>query len=170
MLWALPLVLLLLRVPEYEPRIEDSHRKQIDVNGKLCFVAFLETTFTFDEQENRVAYHDNFDTARTIVCLFAIDNADLLMKTQSFTDSVRGLRGRDVSFLLVGNKSDFERERQVPTATEKQKPRDEMLMRVMNTQRQQPRFQGVHYFGRNLWHSMSWKQPSQYGTSCWDSN
>ena len=100
-------------IDEYDPRIEDSYRKQIDVDGKTGLLEFLDTACQYG---STCDHQDYFSTSRTILLVFAINNRRSFDEIANFYFySVRELGGRDVSFLLVGNKIDLESERQVPT-------------------------------------------------------
>eukprot|EP01098_Paradermamoeba_levis_P012307 TRINITY_DN5359_c0_g1_i1.p1 TRINITY_DN5359_c0_g1~~TRINITY_DN5359_c0_g1_i1.p1 ORF type:complete len:191 (+),score=37.21 TRINITY_DN5359_c0_g1_i1:70-642(+) len=100
-------------IDEYDPTIEDIYRKQVYIDEEMCMLDILDTA----GQEEYSAMRDQYmRTGHGFVVVYAVTSRSSFDEVQSFRDQI--LRAKDsdkVPLVLVGNKADMERERQVTT-------------------------------------------------------
>ncbi|CAK8685238.1 ras-related protein O-RAL-like isoform X2 [Clavelina lepadiformis] len=103
-------------VEDYEPTKADSYRKKVVLDGEDAQIDILDTA----GQEDYAAIRDNyFRSGEGFLCVFSITDSSSFDDTQDFRDQILRVKGVDSStagsipFLLVGNKSDLENNRQV---------------------------------------------------------
>jgi len=100
-------------VEKYDPTIEDSYRKQVDVDGQQCMLEILDTAGTEQFTAMRDLYMKNgqgFVLVYSIVALGTFnDLSDMREQILRVKDS------EDVPMVLVGNKSDLNDSRVVTT-------------------------------------------------------
>eukprot|EP01111_Echinosteliopsis_oligospora_P018282 TRINITY_DN8282_c0_g2_i3.p1 TRINITY_DN8282_c0_g2~~TRINITY_DN8282_c0_g2_i3.p1 ORF type:complete len:262 (-),score=42.33 TRINITY_DN8282_c0_g2_i3:86-871(-) len=98
---------------EYDPTIEDSYRKQCQVDGTTCLIDILDTA----GQEEYSAMRDQYmRNGQGYAIVFDITSRFSFQEAAMFRDQI--LRAKDLDFvpmILIGNKSDLEHERQVTT-------------------------------------------------------
>jgi len=96
-------------IEDYDPTLEDSYRKQFNVDGEECILDIFDTA----GQENFAAVRDQYmKQAEGFACIYSITDQG------TFDDAIalhaRVLRIKeedDVPFVLVGNKCDLESDR-----------------------------------------------------------
>jgi GTPase KRas protein len=100
-------------VEEYDPTIEDSYRKQITIDGEIALLDILDTAGQDDYSAMRDQYMrggEGFILVYTITSRLSFD------EIQNLKDQVLRVKDRPkVPFVLVGNKCDLEKDRQVAT-------------------------------------------------------
>eukprot|EP01088_Endostelium_zonatum_P011614 TRINITY_DN25768_c0_g1_i1.p1 TRINITY_DN25768_c0_g1~~TRINITY_DN25768_c0_g1_i1.p1 ORF type:complete len:203 (+),score=60.53 TRINITY_DN25768_c0_g1_i1:125-733(+) len=100
-------------VAEYDPTIEDSHRKQLIVDDEVVVVDILDTA----GQEEFSSMQDQwFRAGEGFLCVYSITVKRTFDELPKLTQKI--LRIQDVAkipMVIVGNKCDLEEERQVPT-------------------------------------------------------
>jgi GTPase KRas len=98
-------------IDEYDPTIEDSYRKQVCIDGETCLLDILDTA----GQEEYSAMRDQYmRTGQGFLCVFSVTSRPSFDESVAFREHM--LRAKDkeyVPMVLVGNKCDLERERQV---------------------------------------------------------
>jgi len=101
-------------VEEYDPTSADSYRKQITLDGNEMNVDILDTA----GQEDYAAMRDNYyRTGEGFMCCYAITMEDSFEKLENFFEQILRVTDKEkVPFMLTGNKSDLEEQRQVETA------------------------------------------------------
>jgi small GTP-binding protein len=100
-------------VEKYDPTIEDSYRKQVEVDGKLCTLDILDTA----GQEEYSAMRDQYmRTGQAFVLVYSITDPSSFQDCQAIHEQLlRSVDSDDVPLVLVGNKCDLEEERGVST-------------------------------------------------------
>ncbi|CAM4807125.1 unnamed protein product [Rotaria magnacalcarata] len=100
-----------LFVEKYDPTIEDSYRKQVEVDGQQCMLEILDTAGTEQFTAMRDLYMKNGQGFVLVYSITAqstyndlVDLRDTILKVKDTTD---------VPMVLVGNKCDLEDERVV---------------------------------------------------------
>ncbi|KAL6055854.1 Ras GTPase [Balamuthia mandrillaris] len=101
-------------IDEYDPTIEDSYRKQVNVDGEVCLLDILDTA----GQEEYSAMRDQYmRTGQGFLCVYAINSRTSFEEIISFREQILRVKDEDnVPMVLVGNKSDLEEQRQVATS------------------------------------------------------
>ncbi|KAF0979170.1 hypothetical protein FDP41_001513 [Naegleria fowleri] len=98
-------------VEKYDPTIEDSYRKQIEVDGKACMLDILDTA----GQEEYSAMRDQYmRTGQAFILVYSITDPSSFEDLLTIHEQL--LRSKDadeVPIVLVGNKCDLEEERAV---------------------------------------------------------
>ena len=100
-------------VEEYDPTIEDSYRKTLEVDKELCLLDILDTA----GQEEYSALRDQYmRSGMGFLCVFSVVERKTFEEINTFRDQI--LRAKDadrVPMVLVGNKCDLEKDRKVTT-------------------------------------------------------
>ncbi|KAL6072109.1 Ras GTPase [Balamuthia mandrillaris] len=100
-------------IEEYDPTIEDSYRKQISVDGNVCFLDILDTA----GQEEYGAMRDQYmRTGQGFLLVYDITERSTFEEVPIFKEQI--LRATDkerVPLTIVGNKCDLENRRAVST-------------------------------------------------------
>ncbi|KAL6061754.1 Ras GTPase [Balamuthia mandrillaris] len=101
-------------IDEYDPTIEDSYRKQVNVDGEVCLLDILDTA----GQEEYSAMRDQYmRTGQGFLCVYAITSRTSFEEITSFREQILRVKDEDdVPMVVVGNKSDLEDSRQVATS------------------------------------------------------
>jgi len=98
-------------VPEYDPTIEDSHRKQVSIDDDVSMLDILDTA----GQEEYSSMQDQwFRTGQGFLCVYSIISRKSFNELPALRDKI--LRIKDASkvpLVLVGNKCDLTDEREV---------------------------------------------------------
>jgi len=98
-------------VPDYDPTLEDSYRKQVEVDGKNCVLDIFDT-----------AGHEDFSAVRDqymrdgegFMFVYSITHAVSFKAIRSLYEHALRIKDLDkVPAVLIGNKSDLENEREV---------------------------------------------------------
>jgi len=98
-------------VPEYDPTIEDSHRKQVSVDDMVSMLDILDTA----GQEEYASMQDQwFRTGHGFVVVYSIVNKKSFNEVTPLVEKIRRIKDNDkVPMILCGNKCDLEAERTV---------------------------------------------------------
>jgi GTPase KRas protein len=101
-------------IEEYDPTIEDSYRKQVHVDSEVCLLDILDTA----GQEEYSAMRDSYmRTGQAFLCSYAVNSRSSFDEIDSFREQILRVKDEErVPMVLVGNKCDLVRERQVTAA------------------------------------------------------
>ncbi|KAB7507217.1 UNVERIFIED_CONTAM: hypothetical protein RMT77_013406 [Armadillidium vulgare] len=98
-------------VEKYDPTIEDSYRKQVDVDGQQCMLEILDTAGTEQFTAMRDLYMKN---GQGFVLVYSITSQSTFNDLQDLREQILRVKDTDdVPMILVGNKCDLEDERVV---------------------------------------------------------
>jgi Ras-related protein Rap-1A/Ras-related protein Rap-1B len=98
-------------VERYDPTIEDSYRKQIEVDGQQCMLEILDTAGTEQFLSMRDLY---MKTGHGFVLVYSITTQSTINDLAELREQILRVKGEDkVPMVLVGNKCDLENERAV---------------------------------------------------------
>ncbi|XP_003383013.1 PREDICTED: ras-related protein O-Krev [Amphimedon queenslandica] len=98
-------------VEKYDPTIEDSYRKQVEVDGAQCMLEILDTAGTEQFTAMRDLYMKN---GQGFVLVFSITSQSTFNDLGDLRDQILRVKDADdVPMVLVGNKCDLEDERVV---------------------------------------------------------
>merc|ERR1711862_280955 len=99
-------------VEKYDPTIEDSYRKQVEVDGQQCMLEILDTAGTEQFTAMRDLYMKN---GQGFVLVYSITAQSTFGDLEDLHDQIQRVKDTDkVPMVLVGNKCDLEDERVVP--------------------------------------------------------
>ncbi|KAF2660299.1 putative ras small monomeric GTPase [Lophiostoma macrostomum CBS 122681] len=99
-------------IESYDPTIEDSYRKHIDVDGRHVILEILDTAGTEQFTAMRELY---MKTGQGFLLVFSITSMTSLYELAELREQIRRIKEDDnVPLVLVGNKSDLEEDRAVP--------------------------------------------------------
>jgi len=100
-------------VEKYDPTIEDSYRKQVDVDGQQCMLEILDTAGTEQFTAMRDLYMKN---GQGFVLVYSIVALGTFNDLQDMREQILRVKDtEDVPMVLVGNKSDLNDSRVVTT-------------------------------------------------------
>eukprot|EP01130_Rhizamoeba_saxonica_P007147 TRINITY_DN2877_c0_g1_i1.p1 TRINITY_DN2877_c0_g1~~TRINITY_DN2877_c0_g1_i1.p1 ORF type:complete len:184 (-),score=52.21 TRINITY_DN2877_c0_g1_i1:54-605(-) len=100
-------------VKKYDPTIEDSYRKTIEVDGDQCILEILDTAGTEQFTATRDLYMKNGDG---FVLIFSITASSTIHDLPDLYQRICKVKDKPVvPIVLVGNKCDLEDRRQVST-------------------------------------------------------
>merc|ERR1711879_47001 len=96
---------------EYDPTIEDSYRKQVEIDQETCLLDILDTA----GQEEFSAMRDQYmRTGQGFLCVYSITSRSSFEEISSFREQILRVKEEDnVPMVLVGNKCDLEDSRVV---------------------------------------------------------
>jgi small GTP-binding protein len=98
-------------VEKYDPTIEDSYRKQVEVDGQQCMLEILDTAGTEQFTAMRDLYMKN---GQGFVLVYSITAQSTFNDLQDLREQILRVKDMDkVPMVLVGNKCDLEDERVV---------------------------------------------------------
>eukprot|EP00055_Hartaetosiga_balthica_P004948 m.13810 g.13810 ORF g.13810 m.13810 type:complete len:218 (-) comp4200_c0_seq2:1059-1712(-) len=98
-------------VEKYDPTIEDSYRKQVEVDGGPCMLEILDTAGTEQFTAMRDLYMKN---GQGFVLVYSITAQSTFNDLQDLREQILRVKDADdVPMVLVGNKCDLEEERMV---------------------------------------------------------
>merc|ERR1712083_550419 len=98
-------------VEKYDPTIEDSYRKQVEVDGQQCTLEILDTAGTEQFTAMRDLYMKN---GQGFVLVYSITAQSTFNDLYEIRDQILRVKdSEDVPIILVGNKCDLEEEREV---------------------------------------------------------
>uniref|UniRef100_A0A183CHJ8 small monomeric GTPase n=1 Tax=Globodera pallida TaxID=36090 RepID=A0A183CHJ8_GLOPA len=98
-------------VEKYDPTIEDSYRKQLEVDGQQCMLEILDTAGTEQFTAMRDLYMKN---GQGFVLVYSITAQSTFNDLMDLRDQILRVKDTDdVPMILVGNKYDLEDERVV---------------------------------------------------------
>jgi len=99
-------------VEKYDPTIEDSYRKQVEVDNSQCMLEILDTAGTEQFTAMRDLYMKN---GQGFVLVYSITAQSTFGDLEDLHDQIQRVKDTDnVPMVLVGNKCDLEDERVVP--------------------------------------------------------
>eukprot|EP01087_Luapelamoeba_hula_P009611 TRINITY_DN24_c0_g1_i1.p1 TRINITY_DN24_c0_g1~~TRINITY_DN24_c0_g1_i1.p1 ORF type:complete len:197 (-),score=39.17 TRINITY_DN24_c0_g1_i1:267-857(-) len=98
-------------VPEYDPTIEDSHRKQVSIDEDVSMLDILDTA----GQEEYSSMQDQwFRTGQGFLCVYSIISRKSFNELPALRDKILRIKDANkVPMVLVGNKCDLVEEREV---------------------------------------------------------
>jgi len=100
-------------VEKYDPTIEDSYRKQVEVEGVACLLDILDTAGQDEYSALREQY---MKTGQGFILVYSITSPTSFEAATKFRDQILKMKNApEVPIILVGNKSDLEDERAVTT-------------------------------------------------------
>jgi len=98
-------------VEKYDPTIEDSYRKQVEVDGAQCMLEILDTAGTEQFTAMRDLYMKN---GQGFVLVYSITAQSTFGDLEDLHEQIHRVKDTDkVPMVLVGNKCDLEDERVV---------------------------------------------------------
>eukprot|EP00052_Salpingoeca_macrocollata_P013111 m.102552 g.102552 ORF g.102552 m.102552 type:complete len:188 (-) comp18782_c0_seq2:120-683(-) len=98
-------------VEKYDPTIEDSYRKQVDVDGTQCMLEILDTAGTEQFTAMRDLYMRN---GQGFALVYSITAQSTFNDLAELRDQIGQIKDSDqIPLVLVGNKCDLEDERVV---------------------------------------------------------
>ncbi|RJE18981.1 Ras-related protein [Aspergillus sclerotialis] len=101
-------------IESYDPTIEDSYRKQIEVDGRQCILEILDTAGTEQFTAMRELY---MKQGQGFLLVFSITSASSLHELSELREQITRIKDDEqVPIVIVGNKSDLEEDRAVPRA------------------------------------------------------
>ncbi|KAI5246192.1 ras-related protein RSR1 [Aureobasidium subglaciale] len=101
-------------IERYDPTIEDSYRKQIDVDGRQVILEILDTAGTEQFTAMRELY---MKSGQGFLLVFSITSSSSLKELSELREQLVNLKDDpNVPIVLVGNKSDLEEDRAVSRA------------------------------------------------------
>lgn len=99
-------------IESYDPTIEDSYRKVLDVDGRHVVLEILDTAGTEQFTAMRELY---MKTGQGFLLVFSITSASSFHELAELREQIRRIKDDDnVPMVLIGNKSDLEEDRAVP--------------------------------------------------------
>ncbi|KAI9684115.1 MAG: Ras- protein rsr1 [Trizodia sp. TS-e1964] len=101
-------------IESYDPTIEDSYRKQIEVDGRQCVLEILDTAGTEQFTSMREIY---MKSGQGFLLVFSITSLSSLNELSELREQIIRIKDDDrVPIVIVGNKSDLEDDRAVSRA------------------------------------------------------
>eukprot|EP01103_Thecamoeba_quadrilineata_P009593 TRINITY_DN1937_c0_g1_i1.p1 TRINITY_DN1937_c0_g1~~TRINITY_DN1937_c0_g1_i1.p1 ORF type:complete len:192 (+),score=29.89 TRINITY_DN1937_c0_g1_i1:87-662(+) len=101
-------------VEKYDPTIEDSYRKLVEVDGAACMLDIMDTA----GQEEYSALRDQYmKTGQGFLLVYTITSVSSFEAAGKLRVQILRIKEehQDIPIMLVGNKVDLEEDRQVPT-------------------------------------------------------
>jgi len=109
-------------VPEYDPTLEDSYRKTIEVDSHFCTCDIYDTAGTEDFKMVRDSY---VREAEGFLCVFALDNLDSFREVIRLHDHVARVKDfsfdKTFPFVVAGNKADLDESEKIVSRDEVEK-------------------------------------------------
>jgi small GTP-binding protein len=97
-------------VDNYDPTIEDSYRKKIEVNGKSCILDILDTA----EKEYNEMNGRYVRTAQSVILAYSITDEQSFLNVETNLEYfLRSMDSDECPFFIVGLKCDLENQRTV---------------------------------------------------------
>lgn len=99
---------------KYDPTIEDSYMKQVEVDGVACTLDIMDTA----GQEEFGALRDQYmKTGQGFLIVYSITTLTSFEAVTKFRNQILRVQEDrlDIPIILVGNKKDLEEDREVPT-------------------------------------------------------
>lgn len=100
-------------VHEYDPTIENSYRKQVEIDGETCMLDILDTA----GQEEYSAMRDQYiRTGQGFLIVYSVASRSSFDAVTNFRDQILRVKDEDeYPMIILGNKCDLENEREVQT-------------------------------------------------------
>ncbi|KAI8829635.1 small G-protein Ras2 [Chytriomyces cf. hyalinus JEL632] len=102
-------------VEHYDPTIEDSYRKQVNIDGETCVLEILDTA---GQEEYSSSMGDQWlRRGDGFLLIYSITSRQSFARIKRFREQLARVRdhSEDISIVLVGNKCDMAGEREVST-------------------------------------------------------
>jgi len=101
-------------VTEYDPTVEDAYKKEHQIDGKEITVEIIDTA---GQEEYTSGLQDKFIRGgEGFILVYSITSRTSLNRVKEIRNKIAWTKdSEDVAIILVGNKSDLVKERQVPT-------------------------------------------------------
>jgi len=98
-------------VSEYDPTIEDSHRKQVSIDDQVSMLDILDTA----GQEEYESMQDQwFRTGEGFLCMYSVTSKKSMSEVERLRNKILRIKDKSaVPMVLVGNKCDLVEEREV---------------------------------------------------------
>lgn len=101
-------------VDEYDPTIEDSYRKQCNIDEE---VALLDVLDTAGQEEYSAMREQYMRTGEGFLCVYSITSRNSFEEITTFHQQILRVKDKDYfPIIIVGNKADLESDRQVTQA------------------------------------------------------
>ncbi|XP_065184265.1 ras-related protein Rap-1A-like isoform X2 [Sycon ciliatum] len=101
-------------VEKYDPTIEDSYRKSVDVDGQQCMLEILDTAGTEQFTAMRDLYMKN---GQGFALIYSIQSQQSFSELGNMREQILRVKdATDIPIILVGNKCDLEDERVISAA------------------------------------------------------
>lgn len=95
----------------YDPTIEDSYRKQIEVDGRACDLEILDTAGVAQFTAMRELY---IKSGKGFLLVYSVTDENSLKELESIRQQLVRIKDSDnVPMLLIGNKCDLDEERKI---------------------------------------------------------
>lgn len=96
-------------VESYDPTIEDSYRKQIEIDGRACDLEILDTAGVAQFTAMRELY---IKSGKGFLLVYSVTDENSLKELLALREQVLRIKDTDnVPMVLIGNKSDLESDR-----------------------------------------------------------
>lgn len=96
-------------VESYDPTIEDSYRKQIEIDGRACDLEILDTAGVAQFTAMRELY---IKSGKGFLLVYSVTDENSLKELLALREQVLRIKDSDnVPMVLIGNKSDLENDR-----------------------------------------------------------
>jgi len=99
-------------VEKYDPTIEDSYRKQVEIDGSACVLDIMDTA----GQEEYSALRDQYmKTGEGFILVYSVTSRQSFEFTSKLRTNILRMKSESSDFpiVLIGNKKDLNSERQV---------------------------------------------------------
>ncbi|KAK9474984.1 P-loop containing nucleoside triphosphate hydrolase protein [Dipodascopsis tothii] len=101
-------------VDSYDPTIEDSYRKQVELDGRTCVLEILDTAGVEQFTAMRELYIKN---GQGFLLVYSLTDAASLRELQKLHEQIARIKDRrSVPIVVAGNKSDLDGQRAVSAA------------------------------------------------------
>lgn len=96
-------------IESYDPTIEDSYRKQIEIDGRACDLEILDTAGVAQFTAMRELY---IKSGKGFLLVYSVTDENSLKELLALREQVLRIKDSDnVPMVLIGNKSDLEQDR-----------------------------------------------------------
>jgi len=121
-------------IDKYDPTIEDTHRRQVEVDGTPALLSILDTA----GQEIFAAMRDQWMRAGTVfLVVFAVTDRTSFQEVDEFVRSILRVKNVDsaneTAIILVANKSDVDEVDRAVSSAEVAAKADELSVRLIET-------------------------------------
>eukprot|EP01092_Planopodium_desertum_P011124 TRINITY_DN50755_c0_g1_i1.p1 TRINITY_DN50755_c0_g1~~TRINITY_DN50755_c0_g1_i1.p1 ORF type:complete len:201 (+),score=38.01 TRINITY_DN50755_c0_g1_i1:23-604(+) len=101
-------------VEEYDPTIEDSYRKQVEIDEQIAMLDILDTA---GQEEFRAMRDQYMQGGEGFILVYAINSRDSFEEITPIRDQILRVKDMEkVPLVILGNKCDLEREREITKA------------------------------------------------------
>jgi len=95
----------------YDPTVEDSYRKSIEVDGTACTLDIMDTA---GQDEYKALMDQYMKNAQGFLLVYSQTSPASLEAINKIYDSIRRVHPVEMPMLLISNKYDLKKEREVP--------------------------------------------------------